>query len=355
MNVLMIAIDDMRPENTAYGAAHMHTPNIERLANRSMLFSRAYVQVAVCMPSRNALLFSRRPDTAKAWDISEKQFPRDCGGAACDGNVCGPTCGIREANGKLAVTLPGWFYQQGFFTIGAGKIFHEGANTQEQDYQHSWTPSTTNPSTGIYDVKGGPKPMYHGSVATPSWYAFDVEDEEMSETQLAEFAVKTIQNLSAAAADSGAGGLSKPFFLAVGFHKPHVPWYAPKKYWDFYPNDTATIAPHPLKPIGAPNIAMQSVMRAWSTPKKSGKLDCKYTDLCGEIYPHAPFADGRPGITAEHPFDNSSFPEWKALELRRAYWASLSFTDANIGRVLDALDASPFKTTTVIALWGDHG
>jgi iduronate 2-sulfatase len=132
MNVLMIAIDDMRPENTAYGAAHMHTPNIERLANRSMLFSRAYVQVAVCMPSRNALLFSRRPDTAKAWDISPTQFPRDCGGAACDGNVCGPTCGIREAKGKLAVTLPGWFYQQGFFTIGAGKIFHEGPNTQEQ-------------------------------------------------------------------------------------------------------------------------------------------------------------------------------------------------------------------------------
>jgi arylsulfatase A-like enzyme len=123
MNVLMIAIDDMRPELEPYGQTHMHTPNMAKLASRSMLFSRAYVQVAVCMPSRNALLFSRRPDTAKAWDISPTQFPRDCGGASCDGNKCGPTCGIREpgANGKLAVTLPGWFYQHGFFTAGAGR------------------------------------------------------------------------------------------------------------------------------------------------------------------------------------------------------------------------------------------
>ena len=79
LNVLMIAIDDMRPELQPYGAQHMHTPNMQKLADRSMLFSRAYVQVAVCMPSRNALLFGRRPDTAKAWSISPTQFPRDCG------------------------------------------------------------------------------------------------------------------------------------------------------------------------------------------------------------------------------------------------------------------------------------
>ena len=131
-----------------------------------------------------------------------------------------------------------------------------------------------------------------------------------------------------------------------------MPWYAPKKYWQFYPNDTATIAPHPSKPVDGVNIAMQSVMRGWSTPKKNqGPLSCKYTDLCGEIYPGAPFAHDRPGITTEYPFDNSSFPDWKALELRRAYWAALSYTDANIGRVLDALDASPFKSTTVVAMW----
>jgi arylsulfatase A-like enzyme len=121
MNVLMIAIDDMRPELEPYGATHMHTPNMARLAARSVVFSRAYVQVALCMPSRNALLFSRRPDTAKAWDISPTQWPRTCGGPNCAGNECGPQCGIKDASGKLAVTLPGWFLQNGFFTTGAGK------------------------------------------------------------------------------------------------------------------------------------------------------------------------------------------------------------------------------------------
>ena len=151
MNVLMIAIDDMRPELAPYGAAHMHTPNMQKLADRSLLFTRAYVQVAVCMPSRNALLFSRRPDTAMAWSISATQWPRTCGGGSCAGNECGPRCGIREpgAGGKLGVTLPGWFLQHGFFTAGAGKIFHEGSNTEEQDYKHSWTPSITNSNTGL--------------------------------------------------------------------------------------------------------------------------------------------------------------------------------------------------------------
>ena len=132
-----------------------------------------------------------------------------------------------------------------------------------------------------------------------------------------------------------------------------MPWYAPAHYWDLYPNDTISLAPHPYKPIGAPNIAMQSVMRGWSTPHNgSDPLSCRYTDLCAEVYPGGPMADGRPGITTQFPFDNTTFPSWKAKELRRAYWASLSYTDSNIGRVLTALDESPFATKTVIALWG---
>lgn len=128
--------------------------------------------------------------------------------------------------------------------------------------------------------------------------------------------------------------------------------YAPKKYWDFYPNDTITLAPNVHKPINAPNIAMQDVVRSWATPHGGDPLSCTYTDLCAEIYPGAPFAHGRPGITEYFPFDNSTFPEWKAKQMRQAYWASLSYTDANIGRVLDALAASPFAKNTIVALWG---
>ena len=139
------------------------------------------------------------------------------------------------------------------------------------------------------------------------------------------------------------------------FSKPHVPWYAPAHYWDLYPNETISLAPHKHKPIDAPNIAMQSVLRAWSTPHSENPLSCKYTDLCAEIYPGAPFAHGRPGITTQFPFDNTTAPDWKARELRRAYWASLSYTDSNIGRVLDALSNFGFAESTVVALWGDHG
>ena len=92
-----------------------------------------------------------------------------------------------------------------------------------------------------------------------------------------------------------------------------------RRYWDLYPNETLDVAPNIYKPIDAPNIAMQAVMRAWSTPRNGrGRLSCTYTDLCGEIFPGAPYADGRPGITDEYPFDNSTFPEWKAKELRQA-------------------------------------
>jgi iduronate 2-sulfatase/deleted-in-malignant-brain-tumors protein 1 len=378
MNVLMIAIDDMRPEIEPYGASHMHTPNMQKLADRSTLFSRAYVQVAVCMPSRNALLFSRRPDTAQAWEISPSQWPRMCGGANCGGNQCGPSCGIREpGTGKPGVTLPMWFLQHGFFTTGMGKIFHP-SNTQNQDYAHSWTPATTNPKTGIWEAHGGPYPVYDGTVrhlpdrgngSQPSWYAFpNTEEEEMRETKLAQNAVDTIVNLSARA-------LPPPFFLAVGFHKPHIPWYAPAHYWDLYPNTSIDLAPRKFKPIGVPNIAMQDDLRTWSTPSKSADpFSCKWVDLCGEfdrfrhpqphlppnhdhdgrdhageVYPGGPDAAGRPGISKHMPYDNTTLPDWKAAELRRAYWATVSYTDSNVGRVIDALDASPFVQKTIIA------
>ena len=123
---------------SAYGHAYMHTPHMQALADRSTLFSNAYVQVAVCMPSRTAFLSSRRPDTSMDWDIDPNQWPRECGGNGCGGGECGSGCGIRDI-----VFLPGWFLQHGYFTTGMGKIFHEGPNTRLQDYQHSWTPSTT--------------------------------------------------------------------------------------------------------------------------------------------------------------------------------------------------------------------
>jgi arylsulfatase A-like enzyme len=161
-NVLMIAIDDMRPElNASYGFEHMHTPHTDALAAKGTTFTRAYVQVAVCMPSRQAIMTSRRPDTSMGWTISPNQHFRHCGGS-CGANVCsgypasssdddtseraapGRQCGIPDL-----VTMPGWFYKNGYTTIGHGKNFHE-SDTGGQDYNYSWTPAhTVGMPTGI--------------------------------------------------------------------------------------------------------------------------------------------------------------------------------------------------------------
>jgi hypothetical protein len=122
-----------------------------------------------------------------------------------------------------------------------------------------------------------------------------------------------------------------------------------------YPNDTITLAPNRNKPTNAPNIGMQAVLGMWSVPATATEqLSCIYTDLCAEVYPGAPLSHGSL-MTREYPFDNTTFPGWKELEMRKAYWACVSFTDANIGRVIDSLEASPFASNTVVALWGDHG
>eukprot|EP01065_Artemidia_motanka_P008387 TRINITY_DN14215_c0_g1_i1.p1 TRINITY_DN14215_c0_g1~~TRINITY_DN14215_c0_g1_i1.p1 ORF type:complete len:539 (+),score=166.32 TRINITY_DN14215_c0_g1_i1:50-1618(+) len=317
-NVLMIAIDDQRPELGCYGAAHMHTPNYDRLAARSTLFERAYVQVALCSPSRTSLLTSRRPDTSRVWDISKEQYWRECGGNF--------------------TTLPQVFKEAGFNTYGMGKVFHEGAPSRDQDVRYSWSEGANvgkkgdTPGGGLFEGYTRATGPHNGTAQTePCFWKYSTErDEDVADGMLAQHAAEVITNLSKK---------EKPFFVAVGFHKPHVPWYAPERYWDLYPSDAVDLAPHRVPPVGVPPVAMQTVIESWS--------EGEYTDLT-EMAKGEPFSRG-------FPLDNTTVPNWKALQMRRAYWAATSFTDRNIGVVLDALDASAAANNTAIALWGDHG
>lgn len=319
-NVLMIAIDDQRPEMGCYGAQHMHTPNYDRIAKRSMVFERAYVQVALCSPSRTSLLTSRRADTSRVWNIDDQQYWRESGGNF--------------------TTLPQTFKENGFITVGMGKVFHEGEPSRDQDIKYSWSPEaligpegTAPPGTGgLFEGVTKAKQPHNGTTnTTPCFWKYDTDDDSMvADGMLAQHAAKTLTNLSHRAS---------PFFLAVGFHKPHVPWEAPAKYWDLYPEASVALAPHPLAPTNVPAVAMQTVIRGWSSRK--------YSDLMA-------MAAGEP-FSKNFPLDNDTLPAWKALQMRRAYWAATSFTDANIGVVIDALDSSPAANNTVIALWGDHG
>ena len=196
-NVLFIGIDDMRPELGAYGSNVTKSPNIDKLASQSIVFERAYCQVAVCSPSRASLLTGRRPDTNHVWRIANDEYWRDY---------------------TNATTIPQYFKENGYISVGMGKIFHPGAPSGNDDRAYSWS-----------------LPYYHAPNVAGNhkvWESFEgYKDDQLQDGKLADNAVKILQELK----QNRSQGDNRPFFVAVGFHKPHVPWYAPSKYYDLYP------------------------------------------------------------------------------------------------------------------------
>ena len=274
-NVLFFIVDDLRPLLGCYGHSEMHTPNIDRIAQRGTLFNRAYCQIPLCHPSRTSVLTGLRPNTTRVFSNS---------------------AGFRD---KLpdAVTLPQHFKTYGYHTQSVGKV---AQNLERQDDAYSWsTPSWTQPSA--YDARS----------SVPSWQALDVEDEELRDGKTAKRAIEVLDEIQ-----------YKRFFLAIGFRKPHLPFYAPKKYYEIY-NDTSFNLPSSVNlPKNAPPI----------------------TDVNFEGF--RDFQD----IPDEGPLS-----EAKTLELIRAYAVSTSFTDAQVGRILNHLDVLRLTENTVIVFVGDHG
>ncbi len=204
LNVLFIAADDLRCDLACYGNPLVKTPNLDRLAKRGVLFEQAYCQQALCNPSRSSLLTGRRPDTLKIWDL--------------------PTH-IREVQPDV-VTLPQWFKQHGYFTQNIGKIFHNWRQNIHGD-PDSWSV----PAEMHYATHGSDTPQTPGGEAPPNLVSApktecrDVPDEAYFDGRIAAKAVKALGELRAK---------SQPFFLAVGFWKPHLPFNPPKRYWDLY-------------------------------------------------------------------------------------------------------------------------
>jgi arylsulfatase A-like enzyme len=311
LNVLFIAVDDLRPDIGCYGTSHAKTPNIDRLAARGIVFDRAYCAQAVCSPSRTAILTGLRPDTTKVWDL-ETHF-RDAQ----------PHC----------VTLPQHFRQNGYHTSALGKIEHHGFEDGPSWTEPRWFPSGqmikvdeqdwtkrtltrfdgikgefANPIEGGEKRKGGKAPK-----KGPAYEISPKSDEQLPDGAVAVEAVKRLALLKAA---------GKPFFFGVGFVKPHLPFVAPKKYWDMHDPETISGPAFVSYPKGTPDFV-------------------GHTN--GELH-------GYPGVPKENPI-----PEDFAKTLRHGYNACISYTDAQIGRVLDALDKEGLTDSTVIVLWGDHG
>ena len=313
-NVLFIAVDDLRPELGCYGAKHIHSPNIDRFARTSLLLQRAYCQQAVCNPSRTSLMTGLRPDTI---------------------GVTGNHIHFRS-NMPDVVTLPQHFKNHGYHAAAIGKIYHgvfpQGSSITKWDtmgdpkswseaairfgpryyYTEEGVAAAKEVYKRIYKAKNpGPEDWTTKLVFGPATEAPDVDDNVLFDGKVAETAVEKLAELKHS---------KKPFFLAVGFIKPHSPYIAPQKYFDLY--HKVSLASDPRLPEGAPNVSGHS----------SGELR-RYTD--------------QP--------DKGPIPESNQLRVRQAYYACVSYIDAQIGKVLNQLDKLELDNNTIVCLYGDHG
>jgi len=336
LNVLFITVDDFRPELPVYGATHVSTPAIDQLCAEAVTFRRAYVQQAVCQPSRASVLTGARPDTTQIYDVFGGGWPT-----------------FRDTMGNVD-TLPAVFKNNGYWTAGYGKNFH-----------HADAPSW-NVSNSFYNSIDLYQTDANRAVATnvnlrPAWEAYPNDREGQSmDAQVADAAIAAIH---ARALDG------QRFFISAGFWKPHLPFSAPQKYWDLYNRNTLPIAEgrDALPPEGALPASFYDPFSGELTTYKGGRppfvAKTAATQAAldnGTFTTNQQTGDDWGIITVE---GTHIYPEDYARALTHGYYASTSFIDAQIGRILEALDdpnqdgntSDSLRDSTIIVLWGDHG
>eukprot|EP00117_Sycon_ciliatum_P046457 scpid73095/ scgid33274/ Iduronate 2-sulfatase; Alpha-L-iduronate sulfate sulfatase len=285
-NVLMLIVDDLRPELEPYGFNSISSPNIKDFAKTAAQFNSAYCQYSLCAPSRSSFLTGLRPQTTQVFD-AHRYFRN--------------TPGLNNT-----VTLPQFFKNQGYRVAGGGKIFHPGLASGGDNDGVSWTePYYTAPGKHRFEAK------------TVSWQARSEAESDFPDYKVASNAIQQLQSLK-----------NDKFFIAMGLHKPHLPFVFPQSYLDRYPLPVA-LADDTSPPTDLSNIA-------WSN----------YAELRG--YQDIANLNLRRG-------QGNWMPDSKAAELRRAYWAATSFVDDQIGRVLTELRTLGLDQNTTVVLLSDHG
>lgn len=290
-NVLLIMIDDLRPELGTLGASHVRSPRIDQLAAEGVTFRQAYVQAPVCGASRASMLTGLRP-THRRFVSFDTRVDRDAPGVP---------------------TLADLLRTAGYTTISNGKILHN-----EDDDLDGWSEPPWRVQPGNEDQMGYLLPENQRLVAEqgrgPAYEAADVDDYAYPNGKVAQKSIADLQHLAQQAG---------PFFLAVGFWKPHLPFISPQRYWDLYDRERLPLAPAPDRPDGAPDVALH----------RSPELRAYHG------IPPAP-----------QPIEGDL-----ARTLGHGYFAALSYTDALVGRVLDALADFGLADDTVVVLTSDHG
>ena len=288
LNVLFIAVDDLRTSLGCYGDTLVKSPNIDRLARLSRRFTRAYCHQAVCGPSRTSILTGRLPDNTRVWH---------------NRNL------FRDTLPDL-VTLPQHFKNHGYHAQSLGKVFSGRDREVELDPQ-SWSvpPLLKGPGWRNYALDQNQGKSGKG----PATEMADLPDEGYPDGKLAALAVETLENLSKQ---------KQPFFLAVGFFKPHLPFCAPKKYWDLYNPADLQLFDDVARTRNAPDVAYPD-----------------HLELGG--YEDVPKGEKIHLNQAHH--------------LRHGYYACVSYVDAQVGKLLDALERLGLEENTIVVFWGDHG
>lgn len=305
LNVLLLLVDDLKPALGAYGADFVHSPNLDRLAARGIRFTAAYCNQAVCAPSRNSLMLGSRSTSLGIYDL------------ATNFRVAEPT----------AVTLLQYFQRHGYHTAGVGKVFHIGhGNTDdgaswsepfhpERVIDYALPESTPAGLTREQAYFANQRLSNNADLPRgPAWERADVEDEAYADGRIAAEGIRRLQRVA---------NREQPFFLAVGFAKPHLPFCAPEKYWALYDEVKLPLPTRRTAPDGAPEVA--------------GKP--RY----GELSQYTPIPTGKPMDLATE------------RTLIHGYFAALSYMDAQLGKVLAELERLRLSENTIVVLWGDHG
>lgn len=310
-NILFIAVDDMRCELGCYGSPVVRTPNIDRFAASGVLFRHAYCQQAVCNPSRVSLMTGLRPDTTRVWDLTTE---------------------MRSVMPDV-VTLPQHFRQHGYRAVAYGKIFHnpfpDAASWDEPTHNatdvigHSEANRKLLAETKRQMEAAGKPPGLIDRLRGP---ATEIQDEPDERNYDGKQTMDAIAKLNALVSEQ------RPFFLAVGYIRPHLPFITPKPYWEMYDRKSIPLAKNGWMPKGAPKVSMGD-------------------RSMGGFYELRSYLDYR---EAPSPFE-APLSESQQRELKHGYYASVSFVDAQIGRLLQALEASGASQQTVVVLWSDHG
>jgi len=333
-NVLFFAVDDLKPILGCYGDKIIKTPNIDKLAKRSSVFRSNYCQQALSGPTRASIMTGMRPDYTKVYTLQTK---------------------MRDVNPDI-LSIPQYFISQGYSSQGIGKVYDPRCVDEFYD-KASWSVPYNNdeeidekyldPAFGLPALRGYQLPQtkelinkykdeaiakgltgdkindYVSKLIAPSVECADVTDNAYNDGVVALKSKKILEDLKKE---------NKPFFFAVGFHKPHLPFISPKKYWDLYKREEMPLAEYQKVAVNSPLMAYNNF------------YELRYYS---DIPPLGSFTDQTNGI--------GILPDEKQRELIHGYYAAISYMDAQVGIVLNALDSLGLADNTIIVLWGDHG